>query len=434
MSYTVEKTEINQVKLTITVPAEEFDAAMQAAYMKLRGRIHINGFRPGKAPRAIIEKQYGEEVFYEDAADALMPKAYDAAVEESGIYPVDQPRVDFSQIGSGKDFIFTCDVTVKPEVTLGLYKGIEVVKPAYTVSDADVDAEVERSRQRLARWNVADRPVENGDQIRLDYAGTVDGVVFEGGTAENQTLEIGSGRFIPGFEEQLIGVSAGEEKDVKVTFPEEYHAPELAGKAAVFHCKVLEIKAKSLPELDDEFAKDISEFDTLEEYKADIRATQEKQAAQRSQNELENALVEAAVANAQLDVPDCMVERQIDVMLREMQYQMSYQGLKLEDYLKYTGTTLEQLREQNKEEALRRVKAQLVLEAIQKAEQLEATPEELDEEIKDIATEARPADKIKEDMTPEDRDYYNGQILVKKTLALLKDTAVYTEKKEDAKA
>ncbi|MGI6316988.1 MAG: trigger factor [Christensenellales bacterium] len=430
MSYTVEKTDTNQVKLTITVPAEEFSAAMQSAYIKLRGRIHINGFRPGKAPRAVIERQYGEEIFYEDAVDALMPKAYDAAVEESGIYPVDQPRVDFTQIGSGKDFIFTCDVTVKPEVTLGLYKGLEVVKPAHVVTDADVDAEIERSRQRLARWNVAERPVETGDQIRLDYAGTVDGVPFEGGTAENQTLEIGSGRFIPGFEEQLVGAAAGEEKDVEVTFPEEYHAPELAGKAAVFHCKILEVKAKSLPELDDEFAKDVSEFETLEEYKADIRATQEKQASQRNENELETVLVEAAVANARMEIPDCMVEHQIDNMLREMQYQMSYQGLKLEDYLKYTGTTMEQLREQNKEEALRRVKAQLVLEAIQKTEGLEASEEELERELAEIATEARPVEKIREEMAPADKDYFNGRILLKKTLALLKDTAVYIQEKD----
>ncbi len=425
MSCTVEKTQVNEVKLTITVPAAEFDAAMQKAYLKLRGQINIPGFRKGKAPRQLIEKMYSEAVFYEEAIDMVMPGAYDAAVEEMDLYPVDRPEVDVVEVGGGKDLVFTAVVTVKPEVTLGQYKGIEVAKPEYNVTDDQVDAELARAQDRVARWNVVeDRPVQQGDRIMLDYAGTVDGVAFEGGTAQNQPLEIGSGRFIPGFEDQLVGVALGEEKDVVVTFPDPYQSEELAGKEAVFHCKVNEIKAKEVPALDDDFAKDVSEYDTLEAYKASIRENLEKAAQERAQNELETKLLEAAVAASQLEVPECMIRRQQDYMIQEMQYRMSFQGIRMEDYLKMTGMTMDQLREENREEALRRVKNQLVLEAIQKAEGVEATEEDIDAEIGKMATETRTLEDLKKDMRPEDIDYMRGKVLTEKTLKILVDSAV----------
>ena len=425
MSCTVEKTQVNEVKLTITVPAAEFDAAMQKAYLKLRGQINIPGFRKGKAPRQLIEKMYSEAVFYEEAIDMVMPGAYDAAVEEMDLYPVDRPEVDVVEVGGGKDLVFTAVVTVKPEVTLGQYKGIEVAKPEYNVTDDQVDAELARAQDRVARWNVVeDRPVRQGDRIMLDYAGTVDGVAFDGGTAQNQPLEIGSGRFIPGFEDQLVGVALGEEKDVVVTFPDPYQSEELAGKEAVFHCKVNEIKAKEVPALDDDFAKDVSEYDTLEAYKASIRENLEKAAQERAQNELETKLLEAAVAASQLEVPECMIRRQQDYMIQEMQYRMSFQGIRMEDYLKMTGMTMDQLREENREEALRRVKNQLVLEAIQKAEGVEATEEDIDAEIGKMATETRTLEDLKKDMRPEDIDYMRGKVLTEKTLKILVDSAV----------
>lgn len=425
MSCTVEKTQVNEVKLTITVPAAEFDAAMQKAYLKLRGQINIPGFRKGKAPRQLIEKMYSEAVFYEEAIDMVMPGAYDAAVEEMDLYPVDRPEVDVVEVGGGKDLVFTAVVTVKPEVTLGQYKGIEVAKPEYNVTDDQVDAELARAQDRVARWNVVeDRPVQQGDRIMLDYAGTVDGVAFDGGTAQNQPLEIGSGRFIPGFEDQLVGVALGEEKDVVVTFPDPYQSEELAGKEAVFHCKVNEIKAKEVPALDDDFAKDVSEYDTLEAYKASIRENLEKAAQERAQNELETKLLEAAVAVSQLEVPECMIRRQQDYMIQEMQYRMSFQGIRMEDYLKMTGMTMDQLREENREEALRRVKNQLVLEAIQKAEGVEATEEDIDAEIGKMATETRTLEDLKKDMRPEDIDYMRGKVLTEKTLKILVDSAV----------
>ena len=425
MSCTVEKTQVNEVKLTITVPAAEFDAAMQKAYLKLRGQINIPGFRKGKAPRQLIEKMYSEAVFYEEAIDMVMPGAYDAAVEEMDLYPVDRPEVDVVEVGGGKDLVFTAVVTVKPEVTLGQYKGIEVAKPEYNVTDDQVDAELARAQDRVARWNVVeDRPVQQGDRIMLDYAGTVDGVAFEGDTAQNQPLEIGSGRFIPGFEDQLVGVALGEEKDVVVTFPDPYQSEELAGKEAVFHCKVNEIKAKEVPALDDDFAKDVSEYDTLEAYKASIRENLEKAAQERAQNELETKLLEAAVAASQLEVPECMIRRQQDYMIQEMQYRMSFQGIRMEDYLKMTGMTMDQLREENREEALRRVKNQLVLEAIQKAEGVEATEEDIDAEIGKMATETRTLEDLKKDMRPEDIDYMRGKVLTEKTLKILVDSAV----------
>ncbi len=425
MSCTVEKTQVNEVKLTITVPAAEFDAAMQKAYLKLRGQINIPGFRKGKAPRQLIEKMYSEAVFYEEAIDMVMPGAYDAAVEEMDLYPVDRPEVDVVEVGGGKDLVFTAVVTVKPEVTLGQYKGIEVAKPEYNVTDDQVDAELARAQDRVARWNVVeDRPVQQGDRIMLDYAGTVDGVAFDGGTAQNQPLEIGSGRFIPGFEDQLVGVALGEEKDVVVTFPDPYQSEELAGKEAVFHCKVNEIKAKEVPALDDDFAKDVSEYDTLEAYKASIRENLEKAAQERAQNELETKLLEVAVAASQLEVPECMIRRQQDYMIQEMQYRMSFQGIRMEDYLKMTGMTMDQLREENREEALRRVKNQLVLEAIQKAEGVEATEEDIDAEIGKMATETRTLEDLKKDMRPEDIDYMRGKVLTEKTLKILVDSAV----------
>jgi len=425
MSAVFEKTDTNEVRLTITVAAAEFEAAMNQAYLKARKSINIPGFRKGKAPRKVIENFYSEAVFYEDAFDLVFPKAYDDAINETGIYPVDRPSVDVTSIGNGEDLVFTCDVTVKPEVELGNYKGIEATRPEYTVTEDDIDDELTKDQERVARWvAVEDRAVENGDRITLDYAGFCDGVQFPGGTATEQTLEIGSGRFIPGFEDQLIGKNIGEEGTVNVTFPAEYHAPDLAGKDAIFNVKVHKIEVKELPELDDEFAKDVSDCDTLDEYKTKIRERLEKTAETRAKNELDEQLVEAVVAASNVEIPECMVNSQLDYMLQEMEYRMMYQGISMEQYTQMTGQTVESIREENREDAAKIVKRQLVLEALQKDAGLEATDEDVDAEIAKMATETRSVEDIKKSMRDADMDYFKGNVLLEKTLKLLEDNAV----------
>ena len=366
---TMEKLEGSKVKLTIEVSAEQFEAATQKAYQKAGKRFNVPGFRKGKAPRKVIENMYGPLAFFDDAFDIVYPEAYQAAIAEQGVEPVDRPDVSIETLPDGENpLVFSLVVAVKPEVELGAYKGIEVEKRAYNVTDDEVDAAIAQLQEGVARMVDVDRPVENGDTVNLDYSGSVDGVKFDGGTAQGQTLTIGSGQFIPGFEEQMVGMAVGEEKDIEVTFPEEYHAENLAGKKAVFAVKVNGIQVKELPALDDEFAKDVSEYDTLEALRDAKRQELLEQAEKNAKIQKENDVVRKAVENATVEVPDAMVERQIDSFLQDMGYRLQMQGISLEDYLKYTNTEISALRDQYRADAALRVKSQLVLEAISKAE------------------------------------------------------------------
>ena len=426
MSVTMEKTGVNQAKLTITVDNEAYDAAMQKAYLKVRNNVNIPGFRKGKAPRQVIVSFYSEAVFYDEACDIAIPVAYDNAIEEQGLITVDRPKIDVIDVGAGKGIVFTADITLKPEVTLGQYKLLPVEKVEYPVTEEEIDAELKRAQDRVARWVEVDRPIQHGDRIMLDYAGTTDGVAFQGGMAENQALEIGSNRFIPGFEEQLIGMAKDEEGEIKVKFPEEYHAEELAGKDALFAVKIREIKGKEVPQMDDEFAKDVSEFDTLQAYKDSILARLEETNKRKSENEYNGKLVDGAVENAEVEIPQCMIDRQAERMVREFEYRLSYQGIKMEDYLKMTGMTRDAVKEQNLLEAEKTVKASLILEAIQKAENIEATEEDFEAEYAIMAeTQKKNIEEIKETAGEEDKEYIRENIIMQKTFKLLGDSAAY---------
>ncbi len=429
---TVEILENKKVKLTVEVSREAFAEALQQAYEKSRGRYNVPGFRKGKAPRKVIETMYGEGAFYEDAFELVYADAYDKAVEEHSIEPVERPDISIEKIGKDEGVVFTAEVAVRPEVLLGAYKGIEITDRAYTVKDSELDAILDQEREKVARYVEMERPVENGDRVLLDYSGSVNGVKFDGGTAENQTLEIGSNTFIPGFEEQLVGLAKDEEKDITVTFPEEYHAEELKGKEAVFAVKIRGIQKKELPELDDEFAKDISEFDTLEEFRADKRKQLEERNAQRAKSEMEDEAVKVAAENATFDVPAAMTERQMDYMLQDIAYRLSMSGLKLEQYCQYMGTDPRTLREGYRAEAEQRVRAQLVLEAIGKAEKIEATEEELAHEIEHYAGHAgKETEEFKATLKDQDIEYFKERIVVQKTVDLLIANAKLVKKAED---
>ena len=432
MKANIENLENNKIKLEIEVDVERFDQAMQKAYLKNRGHITIPGFRKGKAPRKVIERYYGEGVFYEDAINEICPVAYSEAIEENDLHPVDQPDMDIVQIGEGQSLIFTAEVTVKPEVELGQYKGIEINKVEYNVTDQDIDEQLESVREQNARWiSVEDRAVKEGDRLTIDYKGYVDGEAFEGGTAENQTLEIGSGRFIPGFEEQLVGMNAGDEKDIQVTFPEEYHSEDLKGKDATFTVKIHEIKEKELPDLDDEFIKDISEFDTIDEYKADTRKSMEESAKQRAKSEMENQLLEKVVENAKIDIPEVMAETEIDAMVRDMDFRMRYQGMNLETYLGMINSSMEDFRAQFKDEAYNRVKLQLTLEQISKEESIEVTDQELEDEYSKIAEQYNlDIDRVKKDYEGQEAGLKNS-LAIQKTVDFLMDQAVIVEAQEE---
>ena len=402
MSVQVEKLEKNMAKLTIEVPAEEVEKALQNAFLKNKNRISVPGFRKGKVPRQMIEKMYGPEIFYEDAVNEMIPDAYEKAADECGEDIVSSPVIDVTQIEKGKPFIFTAEVALKPDVKLGKYKGVEIDKVETEVTDEDVDAEINRERERNARnIEVTDRPVKDGDMTVLDFEGFVDGVAFEGGKGENYSLTIGSGAFIPGFEEQLIGAEIDKETEIHVTFPEDYQAEDLKGKDAVFKCTVKEIKEKELPELDDEFAGEISEFETLEEYKADVRAKLTETKEKEAKNLREEAVVEAIIKDADMEIPDAMIETQQKQMVDEFMQGITMQGLTPEQYYQFTGASRERLIAQVKPQAEKRIRARLVLEAIAKAENITASEEDYEDELKVMAEAYQmEVDKVRE-MLPE---------------------------------
>ena len=419
---TIEKLEHDQVKLTIEIDADTFNAALQQAYVKNGKHYNIAGFRKGKAPRKVIESMYGEGVFFEDAFELCWGDAYDAALEENGLTAVDKPTLDIEKIGKDEGVVFTAVVQLKPTVKLGAYKGIEVEQPTYTVEDADVNAEIEKEREKNARFVDVERAVENGDRVVIDYSGSVDGVQFDGGTAEEQTLVIGSNTFIPGFEEQLIGMNVGEERDITVTFTEEYHAENLAGKEAVFHIKLHNVQFKELPELDDEFAKDVSEFDTLAELIADKRKKMEEQAAKNEKIAIENIALKTVCDNAEVEVPECMTERQANYMLRDMGYRLQMSGISLEDYCRYVGTDLNALKASYHDEAASRVKMQLVIEAVGKAENVTCTDEEIAEVIKEYAeNNDMPVEEFEKQISDDDREFLSDRRIAEKTVALIVD-------------
>lgn len=426
MSLQVENLEKNMAKLTIEVSAEELEKAIQGAYLKQKNKISVPGFRKGKVPRQMIEKMYGAEIFYDDAANALIPKAYADAYDECELDIVSRPEIDVVQIEKGKDFIFTATVATKPEVTLGEYKGLEVDKVSTRVTQKEVDAKIQEEAEKNARTiTVEDRAVQDGDEVVLDFEGFVDGVAFEGGKGENYPLTIGSGSFIPGFEEQLVGAEAEKEVEVKVTFPEDYHAEDLKGKEAVFKCTVHEIKAKELPEIDDEFAAEVSEFDTLEEYKADVKAKIKEQKAAEGKAKQEDQVVEQAVKNATYELPEAMVETQAEQMANDFAQRMQSQGLTMEQYFQFTGTTAEQMMEDLKPQAVKRIETRLVLEAIAKAENIEISDEKLDEEIGKMAEAYKmEADKLKEFMGENEKKQMKEDMAVQEAITFLVDNAV----------
>ncbi len=425
MSLQVEKLEKNMAKLTIEVPAEELDKAIEAAYQKNKNKISIPGFRKGKAPRKMIEQMYGKEVFYEDAANALIPESYEKALEECTEDIVSSPKIDVTQIEAGKPFIFTAEVALKPEVTLGKYKGVKVDKIDVDVTDEEVDAEVNKERESNARTiTVEDRPVKDGDITVIDFEGFVDGVAFEGGKGENYPLTIGSGAFIPGFEEALIGAEIGKETEVNVTFPEDYQASELAGKPAVFKCTVKEIKEKELPELDDEFASEVSEFDTLAEYKEDIKKKLADKKAADAKNAKEDAVVDAIIADAKMEIPDAMLETQQRQMVEDFAQRIQSQGISMEQYMQFTGMTAAKLIEQMKPQALLRIQSRLVLEAVAAAENIQATEEDFEEEVKTMAEVYQMEnDKVKELLGENGKKQVMEDICVKKAVEFVVENA-----------
>ena len=426
MNLQVEKLEKNMAKLTIEVPADDLERALQSAYMKQKNRIDLPGFRKGKVPRQMIEKMYGPEIFYDDAANSLIPKAYSEAYDECELEIVSQPEINVEKIEKGKPFIFTAEVATKPEVTLGEYKGLEVDKDSVRVKQKEVDAKIQEEAEKNARTiTVEDRPVQDKDEIILDFEGFVDGEAFEGGKGENYPLTIGSGAFIPGFEEQLIGAEPEKEIEVKVTFPEDYHAEDLKGKDAVFKCTIHEIKAKELPEIDDEFAAEVSEFDTLDEYKADVKAKIKEQKADEGKRRKEDQAVEKAVANASMEIPDAMVDTQARQMMDEFAQRIQSQGLTMEQYFQFTGTDSDKMLEEMKPQALKRIQTRLVLEAVVKAENIEISDEKLDEELVKMAEAYKmEVDKLKEFMGDAEKQQMKDDMAVQEAVTFLAENAV----------
>ena len=426
MSLQVEKLEKNMAKLTVEVSAEDLEKAIEKAYQKQKKQISIPGFRKGKVPRQMVEKMYGREVFYEDAANELIPDAYDKALEDCEEDIVSSPRIEVTQIEAGKPFIFTATVALKPEVTLGEYKGVKIGKIDREVTEEDVMAQINAERDNNARnITVEDRPVKDGDMTVIDFEGFVDGVAFEGGKGENYPLTIGSGAFIPGFEEQLVGAEIGKEVEVKVTFPEDYQAEELQGKEAVFKCTVHEIKEKEGPELDDEFASEVSEFETLAEYKEDVRKNLEEKKAKDAETTRENKAVQAAVEASEMEIPEPMLETQQRQMVDEFAQRITMQGMSMEQYMQFTGATYEKLVEQVKPQAEERIKSRLVLEAIARAEKIEATEEDYEDELKTMADVYQmEVDKVKELMGEREKKNILLDLAVRKAAEFVAQNAV----------
>lgn len=427
MSLQVERLEHNMAKLTIEVPAEEVEKALQAAYLKERGKISLPGFRKGRVPRQMIEKMYGSEVFYDEAANRMISEAYAKAYDECELELVSQPKIEITQLEKGKEFIFTAEVAVKPEVKLGEYKGLKVDKVSTRVTQKEVDEEIDKERERNARTiDVTDRAVQDKDQITLDFEGFVDGVAFEGGKASDYPLTIGSGAFIPGFEDQLIGANIDEEKEINVTFPEEYQAKELAGKAAVFKCTVHSIKAKELPELDDEFVSDVSEkSETVDAYKAEVKAKIKERKENEGKQKREDQSVEQAVANAEMDIPEAMISFQSRQMVDDFARRIMQQGMTMEQYFQFTGLSEEKMMEEFKPEAEKRIRTRLTLEAIVAAENIEVSEERLDEELQKMADSYKmEVDKLKEYMGENEKKQMKEDIAIQEAVTLIANAAV----------
>ena len=434
MSLQVEKLEKNMAKLTIEVSAEDLDKAMEKAYQKQKSRISLPGFRKGKAPRKMIESMYGKGVFMEDAVNSLVPQEYTKALGECDLEIVSQPEINVTQMEPGKALIFTADVAVKPEVTLGDYKGVEVPKSEIAVTDEEVDAEVKKEQDKNARTvAVEDRAAANGDITTIDFEGFVDGVAFEGGKGTDYALTLGSGTFIPGFEDQLVGANTGDHVEVKVTFPEEYQAKELAGKEAVFQCDVKKIETKEVPELDDEFAKDVSEFDTLAEYKEDVKKKLTEKKEKEARTAKENAAVDKAIENAQMDIPELMTKTECRQMMDDFSRRMQQQGLSMEQYFQFTGQSMDKMMEDMKPQALKRIQTRLVLEKVAEAENIQPSEEEITEEIQKMADAYKmEADKIREAIGESGLEQMKKDMAVQKAVTVIADAAVEVEKATDA--
>ena len=434
MSLQVEKLEKNMAKLTIEVSAEDLDKAMEKAYQKQKSRISLPGFRKGKAPRKMIESMYGKGVFMEDAVNSLVPQEYTKALGECDLEIVSQPEINVTQMEPGKALIFTADVAVKPEVTLGDYKGVEVPKSEITVTDEEVDAEVKKEQDKNARTvAVEDRAAANGDITTIDFEGFVDGVAFEGGKGTDYALTLGSSTFIPGFEDQLVGANTGDHVEVKVTFPEEYQAKELAGKEAVFQCDVKKIETKEVPELNDEFAKDVSEFDPLAEYKEDVKKKLTEKKEKEARTAKENAAVDKAIENAQMDIPELMTKTECRQMMDDFSRRMQQQGLSMEQYFQFTGQSMDKMMEDMKPQALKRIQTRLVLEKVAEAENIQPSEEEITEEIQKMADAYKmEADKIREAIGESGLEQMKKDMAVQKAVTVIADAAVEVEKAADA--
>lgn len=435
MENTVEKLSGNKVKISFKVPAEDFEQAVNKAYLKSRGQIAVPGFRKGKAPRKLMERMYGAGIFYEDALDILFPEVYLTAVKENDLKPVSRPELNsIDTMESGKDLEFSCEVYVMPEVTLGEYKGVEVTRTLHKVTDEEIDHQIEHERTHVARSvEVTDRPLEEGDTAELDYSGSVDGEKFDGGTAEHQTLVIGSHSFIPGFEEQMVGMSIGEERDLQVKFPEEYHAENLKGKDAVFHVKLHAITHEELPDVDDDFAAEVSDFDTLAEYRADLEKKLQEEADKRGENAARESLIDTVVNNAEVDIPNPMVEDKLDEMMEQMAWRMQQQGFEMKRYLELLGQTEAQMREMYRGEAKKDVKSELVIDKIIEAEGIEADEAEVDKLLESYGKAMNQTlEQVKESLNEDQLDYFKHRAAVTKTFDLLWDSAKVTDAEEKA--
>ena len=432
MNYQVEKVNSNQKKITFEIPAEAFDEAMQKAYLKTRGRINVPGFRKGKAPRKLIENMYGEGVFYDEAFDLIFPDAYSEAVKAEDLFPVDQPEIDLDQIGAGKELKFTATVYVRPEVTLGDYKSLKGTRHLHPITEEQMDARIAQDVQKVTtQEDIGGENLKEGDTADIDYLGTVDGNPFEGGEAKGHKLHLGSQSFIPGFEDQVVGMKAGDERYITITYPAEYHSEDLAGKEAVFHVKVNAGTRENKPELDDDFAQDVSEHGTYSEYREAVREELTKQRDQHAEVHLENELLQQAVDASDCDIPEAMIQRQIDYLIQNTRIRLMYQGMRLEDYLAYTNTSEEQMRENFRQDAMNNVKTDLVLEAIRKQEDLSPTQEEADEEIRRHAEEmGRGYDDYKAGLNENQLENYKDIAANRKVVNLLKEHAQVTDHKE----